>query len=681
MTLRRSILTLIIGLLAGTVLLVGTVAFLTTRASITEMRDNLLEETSLVVSSRVQNYFSQVEPAIGFMRDDLFREDGVFDDWQAKAVQLTRLLAQFEDLTWLYYGDIDGNLLGANRTPEGNIVAIYTHEENDRLSRSFYVTPDGELMPAPQPDDIPLEPYDTRTRPWFKAAENAEGLVWTDPYRFQSTPDMGITAAVALRDDSGSLRAVLASDLVLRNIGGFLDGLKVGKTGSAFLLQDDGTFLTPAQDRNRKGIENLRTALSSVDLSPENLPSEPDMRYFTCALSGGSYAVRIEPIALAGDGKYFSTVVVPAADFLGEAWKNAVITVVASLAILALAILLGMWQSKRVTEPLSEITADLERIAKLEFGEETSPDEKPSPIREIALFNDSLGKMKISLRSFSRYVPRDLVLALLARGDEAKLGGRLEHITVVFTDLAGFTRLSEQMPADEAFAELRVFLEIIARHQEEHGGVTSNFTGDGTLALFNAPERNEGHEEAAVCAALGAVAELRQLNEQREKDGKPSLRARIGINSAEVLLGNLGTKDRFAYTAVGDGVNLASRMEGLCKFYGTEILVGRRCREACLDDFEWRRIDRIAVFGRERPIEVFEPLGPKGKVEDGKLNLRDAYEKALEEYFEGRFREAAALFEAIPDDRAAALLADRCHELIQTPPPGPWLGAFSVPFK
>ncbi|MEM9478601.1 MAG: adenylate/guanylate cyclase domain-containing protein [Verrucomicrobiota bacterium] len=681
MTLRRSILTLIIGLLAGTVLLIGSVALFTTRASITKLRDKLLEETSAVVSNRVHNYFDQVNPAIGFMRDEIFVGGDGFENWTYKARQLARLLDQFPDLTWLYYSDIDGNIFGAVRAEQGPIRIVYTHEENGRIAQTYALDFDGELIPAPPANDVPPTEYDARTRPWFKAAERSVGLVWTEPYQFVSSPDVGITAALALRDHSDQLRGILAADLVLHNVAGFLDSMEVGTTGSAFLLRPDGNFLAEPENRRRPGIERLYTALQTLNLPQAELPEDPDMRYFRCTRGGGMFAVRIEPVQLAGGTTYYSTVVVPAADFLGEAWRNAIFTVLASLLILGIAIRVGIWQSRRVTEPLMEITDDLEKIGKLDFDEHTATEENASPIREIALFKDSLGKMKISLRSFSRYVPRDLVLALLARGDEAKLGGRLEHITVVFTDLAGFTRLSEQLPADEAFSELRVFLEIVARHQEEHGGVTSNFTGDGTLALFNAPQQREEHEASAVESALGAIAELKALNAEREESGKPSLQARIGINSAEVLLGNLGTTDRFAYTAVGDGVNLASRMEGLCKFYGTRILVGRDCRENTGDRFEWRRIDRIAVFGREKPIEVFEPLGRKRAVPETLLEQREAYEKALKLYFDGKFREAEKAFDAITDDRASALLADRCRELIQTPPPAPWLGAFSVPFK
>jgi adenylate cyclase len=364
-------------------------------------------------------------------------------------------------------------------------------------------------------------------------------------------------------------------------------------------------------------------------------------------------------------------------------WRNAWITLGLSFVILVVAALLGIWLASRVTGPLALIGEELEQIGHLRFREDGR--RLRSSIREVSLFSDSVGKMKVSLRAFSRYVPRDVVRQLLSRGDEAQLGGRLEEVTVVFTDLADFTRLSEGLPADVAFRELSEFLEIVANTQHQHGGITSSFTGDGTLAIFNAPEPLEQHSLKACLAAWDCLDELRKLNERRRDEGKPAFKARIGINTADVLLGNLGTRERFAYTAIGDGVNLASRIEGLSKLYGTEILVSEPSRKAAGDSFEWRMVDRIAVVGRRQTTVLYEPLGPTGKVESALLQSRDISEAGLRLYFEGDFNKAEELFMQACDlrrmDRVSQVLAERCRVFADSPPEHDWEGVFTAPFK
>jgi class 3 adenylate cyclase len=290
--------------------------------------------------------------------------------------------------------------------------------------------------------------------------------------------------------------------------------------------------------------------------------------------------------------------------------------------------------------------------------------------------------MKVSLRSFSRYVPRDIVRKLVAQSDEAKLGGKLREVTVKFTDLVGFTALSEELDADSVFRELRIFLEALAQSQEKFGGITSNFTGDGTMALFNAPDDQPDHAAKSVDSALDFGARLGEINEERTARGRPALHARVGLNTAEVLVGNLGTSDRFTYTAVGDGVNIASRLEGLNKLYGTEILVGEACRQLAGDGFEWRRVDRIAVVGRKRALTIFEPLGRAGTVAAEILERRDRYEEGLDAYCDGKLVRAVEVFESLKgDDPVAAVLHERARELLDSVLPDSWDGTYHAPFK
>jgi adenylate cyclase len=195
--------------------------------------------------------------------------------------------------------------------------------------------------------------------------------------------------------------------------------------------------------------------------------------------------------------------------------------------------------------------------------------------------------------------------------------------------------------------------------------------GDGIMAFFNAPEELPGHERQACLAALEAQRLLAEMAKNTPQ-GQPVFRARIGLGLGEVLVGNIGTPDRFAYTLIGDEVNLASRLEGLNKLYGTRIMASHALMKEAGDEFEWRLLDRVAVKGRHQGTLVCELIGRKGEVAANILEARDVYEKALEAYFAADFERAAELFHRAshlrPDDFGAKSMRDRSQALAADPP-------------
>jgi adenylate cyclase len=195
--------------------------------------------------------------------------------------------------------------------------------------------------------------------------------------------------------------------------------------------------------------------------------------------------------------------------------------------------------------------------------------------------------------------------------------------------------------------------------------------GDGIMAFFNAPAELPGHERQACLAALEAQQQLGEMA-RNTPPGQPILRARIGLGVGEVLVGNIGTPERFAYTVLGDEVNLASRLEALNKLYGTRIMASQALMEKTGDEFEWRRLDRVAVKGRQAGTIICELIGRKGEIPTAMLDARADYESALDAYFAGDFEQAAGLFDQAsqlrPDDLAATMMSVRCRTLAAAPP-------------
>ncbi len=204
------------------------------------------------------------------------------------------------------------------------------------------------------------------------------------------------------------------------------------------------------------------------------------------------------------------------------------------------------------------------------------------------------------------------------------------------------------------------------------------FICDGVLAFFNAPGEVPQHEQHACSTALDVQRGLTTW--QREQNGPP-FRTRIGLHAGDVLVGNMGTADRLAYTVLGDVVNVASRLEALNKVYGTQVIASGEVHDHAGTEFEWRHLDRASPAGRKGAMDIYELLGAKGEVDAERLRRRDVYERALDEYFSHAFAEAQRLFAALagedPAIKASALMAARCRELVSERLPSDWDGVFA----
>jgi adenylate cyclase len=306
-----------------------------------------------------------------------------------------------------------------------------------------------------------------------------------------------------------------------------------------------------------------------------------------------------------------------------------------------------------------------------------------SRVREVNAMAQAFQAMKASLRSFSRYVPYQVVSDLLRSGQEARLGGRKQALTVLFCDIAGFTSISERMEPDALVEALGVFLQMTSGAVMEQGGTVDKFIGDAVMAFWNAPQPHEDHALRACRAGLEVQRRAHALAAQYAALGKPQFHARIGINTGAAVVGNIGAPDRLNYTALGDAVNVASRLEGLNKSYGTRLVIGEATALLVKDQLELRLLDWVAVKGRDQAMAVHELLGERGQVEPARKARALRYEAALADYRARRFLDAATTFEALAlqGDEPSAQLALRCRAFLAAPPPEGWSGAHVMDTK
>ncbi|HET7232136.1 MAG TPA: adenylate/guanylate cyclase domain-containing protein, partial [Longimicrobium sp.] len=303
----------------------------------------------------------------------------------------------------------------------------------------------------------------------------------------------------------------------------------------------------------------------------------------------------------------------------------------------------------------------------------------------VLVTDEALEKTRIR-RMFQHYLPPAVVQELIHRPELLALGGEERVATMLFSDVKDFSRLAEGLAPTQLVALLNEYLTAMTDLVVEHGGIIDKYLGDALMAEFGVPVPLDDHAVRACRVAIRMRDELGRLREGWRERGMPALHARIGINTGRVLVGNLGSFRMMDYTCMGDHVNLASRLEGANKEYGTLILVSEFTWRAVEPHFVGREIDRVRVVGRKEPVAIYELISLAGDAADEKTAaLLAGFAEALALFRERRFGTALDAFEELamryPDDGPTAVYLDRCRKHAILPPPVDWDGVYQLASK
>jgi len=318
-----------------------------------------------------------------------------------------------------------------------------------------------------------------------------------------------------------------------------------------------------------------------------------------------------------------------------------------------------------ISSPLEKLALKVARIQ--EFSSENLPPLE-SPIREVAILSRAIDTLDTAIKSFAAFVPVSLVKQLLESDQKLELGGHSRFLTIFFSDLEAFSTLSEELPAQDLLLRVSAYLEIVTKIVNEEAGTIDKFIGDGVMAFWGAPALLEDHAWHACVAALRIQHGMKVMNDRwNEQELKP-LNIRIGIHSDAVLVGNLGSKERMGYTVIGDGVNVASRLEGINKEFGTRICISNSVFKEAGERLCVRPIDDVTVKGRRAKIPIYELLGvfgvdPQFEPDPRTVRLckltRLAYEALAREEFALALERYHAVLAEFPDDTVARELVRR----------------------
>jgi len=283
--------------------------------------------------------------------------------------------------------------------------------------------------------------------------------------------------------------------------------------------------------------------------------------------------------------------------------------------------------------------------------------------------------------AFRFYLSPQVIERVLDNPSLLQLGGERREITAFFSDVAGFTSISEGLSPEDLVGLLNAYLSEMTDIILDLGGTLDKYEGDAIIAFWNAPLDLPDHALRACRAALRCQRRLAERREDFRRRYGHEVRMRVGINSGPAVVGNMGSERRFDYTAMGDTMNLASRLEGAGKVYGVSTLVGEETERRVRDGILAREVDVIRVVGKKQPIRVFELLGEKGAVPAEEMERTARFGRALETYRARRFSEAAALFDALTGDPVAAVYSARAWQSAASPPPDDWDGVFELDKK
>ena len=262
------------------------------------------------------------------------------------------------------------------------------------------------------------------------------------------------------------------------------------------------------------------------------------------------------------------------------------------------------WIGSLLSRSMSALAVEIDQIQR--FDVEGEGKRVRSLIREIDDLGRSVSTMRAVVQTFSRFVPKRLVQQLVESGTAFRLGGSRRQVTILFTDIAGFTNISEHADPEKLMLYTSRYLAALTEVITARNGTVDKFVGDAVMAIWNAPAEDSDHVAHACSAVLACRAASHSLIEEFEREGWPAYRTRFGLHTGEAVVGNVGSSDRMSYTVLGATVNLAARLEALNKDYDTEILVSEAVRERVADRFAFRQVDTVRPKGFEAAVRVYE---------------------------------------------------------------------------
>ena len=628
LTFRTSITFTVMAFIVALTLLLIAVQLRSLRFATREAASAYMDATSTKVLGRLQGELATISSLVHVVatsssvadsneRSEIGRAIPLFKAALQELPQMDSIYAGFENGAWLQVRRISG----------------LTEEQRERLRAPANADIAISLIRPTAGGDLPLRRifqdrqgneigeinlwnygYDARKRSWYLATMQVDRPDVSEPYLSFSIGAPVITVSAPLR---GKVLGVLAADLKLDTFSEFVQAQRPGQHGAVIIFDQAGSIIAHPEFASLVAsamTHPARSSLPSIDEINSGMAASVLQRSYNQDHIEGSiqnetgqgYLFRVTKFAL-GE-RYSGSIMLLAAqdDFVQNVrrvqYNGLVLAVLVGTAFIPIVWMFG----SRMSRSLQRITAQARQLQTL-----AEPKLVPvtSYIREIHDLGGTMNLAQRAIWSFAHFVPKEIVRGLIDNSISTRLGGAKRDLTLVFTDVQGFTTIAESADPDVLMRQTSRYFAVLAEAFLAEGGTVDKFIGDAVMVFWNAPHPQPDHVTRACRAVLAAKAANERLNTEFEADGLRPFITRFGIHVGEAIVGNVGSTERMNYTALGNTVNLAARLEGLNKENGTAILVSEDVYRRVEDLFKFRALNAVVAKGMTKETRIFELIG------------------------------------------------------------------------
>jgi adenylate cyclase len=680
-SLRVSILSIFVMLFVTAMLILITINYVHSSRTLLFTADKLMHE----VSNSLYREFSR-EMSMALRDNELSAEFVMHDilnpnDLEEMTAYTLDLANRFYLVQATHWSDENGNyIIAAYEEDDDSVTSeIYSSKTKPPTHVIIHRNVKGDIIKKENLENV--SSFDPRKRPWYERAKEAGKTVWTDIYGYEPNHQLGITLATPVYKNNKYL-GTFGIDVRLDWLSWYIGEQKISPNGIIFIVTKKGEVIA------YPGFDKLPPQSSLIDVNdlPQKWIAKSFEMYqktgeaeFDFTYEGKEYVSVYKEIPHLVGHDWSIGIVVPVDDFTGQLKKNSLINIGISLVILMLGILVVSQLVTRVVNPLKNLVKETEKIKHFELEDE---DRISSRIKEVMFLSNAIHAMKLGLKSFQKYVPASLVRQLIEADEHARIGGSKKQLVILFTDIKDFTTIAENMDPDKLMEHLCEYFDSMSTIIVEQKGTIDKFIGDSIMAFWGAPLLVDQPCQSAARAALKCERRLAELNANWILQDKNPLITRFGIHIGDAIVGNVGSSERMNYTAIGDSINMASRLEGVNKIYGTQIIVSEKVYSILKDEFVLRMVDWIAVKGKTKAEKIYELLAQdKTELAFDVVAYQKEFDQGFEAYRNQQWDEAIKFFKhclaLYPGDKVAAIFIERCQDL-KSHPPEKWDGVWRM---
>ncbi len=674
-----------------------------TQDSVYSISDKLVTEILNSVVNKIEAYYTPAEQSVHDIGFHYWNESTFHfrENKEAAINYFLETLQTHREFVMVYFADTDGNLIMGRRMPDGTLSKRYISRTENSV-KTQYVHENKEYN-ASYPNTVENidKGYDPRTRGWYKEAIAKRGLVWTDVYIFATDNMPGFSCALPIYQDNGTLEGVACIDIGIRDLSLYLGTLVTTANSRLFVYDENNQIIakpilsgesldilfnitTKADGTNSYTLKKTDDAGDPVTAAAyaagRNKINAPGV--FSFSTDGNKFFSKIAGIDLKKGLSMKIAMIIPDMDIMGIVYFNNKVVLVFSLLVIIAAIIISIMVSALISQPMKILSTEMNGIRELNISDDVKI---KSGISEIDGMVSSFQGMKRGLTNFKKYVPADLVNILIKNNQDASIGGEKQVVTLFFSDIENFTGISENVAPEDLVNRLYEYFSTFEHTIHENNGTLDKYIGDSIMAFWGAPIPMDIHEHARLACRSALICQTLGFNLSNTwaREGKARFRTRMGIHTGEVIVGNMGSNERINYTVLGDSVNLASRLEGINKYYGTEIIVSDSTHDLVKDDFEFRLLDKITVKGKTKPLYIYELLAEKDKLDRNMLKVYRYYENGLLCYFKGEWDNTIKYMDIVlqsSNDKPAGIIRERTLKY-RANPPSNWNGIYAFDKK